>query len=104
MRFDKKLTENINMLIFLWFAGHEACSFRDLSDRFDLSLFSVGSIIERVSMFLSSLSSDVIKWPNDQKKEESAKFFGKKCLFHKAIGIDICFKLYFLNKKFYLII
>lgn len=86
LRYDKRLSEEVHMLVFLWFAGHEACSFRDLSDRFNLCISSISLIIERVTMFLSSLSPEIIKWPNAQKKEETSKYFANKCLFSKAIG------------------
>ncbi|XP_036345461.1 uncharacterized protein LOC118754681 [Rhagoletis pomonella] len=86
LRADKRLSEKTHLLVFLWFAGHEACSYRDLGDRFNLCLSSVCKIIARVTMFISSLSSDVIKWPTQQQKLESSEFFNRKCYFSKAIG------------------
>lgn len=44
------------MTLFLWFARHEACSFRDLEDRFNVCLWPVQYIIKRVTMFFSNLS------------------------------------------------
>lgn len=89
LRPDKRLSEMVYLLVFLWFASHEACSFRDLSDRFNISLSTVNVIIHKVSMFLSSLSPEVIKWPTESKMVESSKFFEKKCLFPKAIGNEL---------------
>ncbi|XP_017485829.1 PREDICTED: putative nuclease HARBI1, partial [Rhagoletis zephyria] len=66
--------------------SHEACSYRDLSDRFDIAISSVSRIIERTTMFISSLSPEVIKWPSEVKKREAANFFNNKCGFSKAIG------------------
>ncbi|XP_061398624.1 uncharacterized protein LOC133334351, partial [Musca vetustissima] len=86
MRPDKKFSEETNILVFLWFAGHEACSYRDIADRFDLSLFTVGAIISRISLFLSSMSPEVIKWPTKEEKRRSAQCFDNKCFFKKAIG------------------
>lgn len=86
LRVDKRLPGTTHLAVFLWFAGHEACSYRDLKDRFDLSLSSVCRIIARVTMYISSLSPNVIKWPSDEEKQQSAEFFKNKCGFSKAIG------------------
>lgn len=86
LRSDKRLPATTYLAVFLWFAGHEACSFRDLADRFDICIATISRIIEKVTMFISSLSPDFIKWPNEEKKMESAKLFFNKCGFPKAIG------------------
>lgn len=86
LRKDKRLPAAKYFLIFLWFAGHEACSFRDLSDRFDVSLSSVSRIIVRVTMFLSELGDEVIVWPNSARMEETASYFQLKSGFPKVIG------------------
>lgn len=86
LRPDKRLPERLHMLVFLWFAGHEACSFSDLSDRFNLSRSTICVIINRVTLFISSLSKETIKWPNEAQQIESSKYFESKCLFPKTIG------------------
>lgn len=86
LRVDKRLTPQKHMAVFLWFAGHEACSFRDLADRFDISLSSASRIINRVTMFLSNLSPQLVKWPNEIEKQECANFFRNKASIPKAIG------------------
>ncbi|XP_017491414.1 PREDICTED: uncharacterized protein LOC108379568 [Rhagoletis zephyria] len=86
LREDKRLSHRVHLLVFLWFAGHEACSNRDLGDRFDLCLSAVTNVISRVTMFISSLSPDVIKWPTEDKKRATSEFFNRKCFFSKAIG------------------
>ncbi|XP_017469591.1 PREDICTED: uncharacterized protein LOC108361483 [Rhagoletis zephyria] len=86
LRVDKRLPGKTNMAVFLWFAGHEACSFRDLSDRFNISLSTVSRMVNRTTMFISSLSPEVIRWPTEEKKRDSALFFTRKCGFAKAIG------------------
>lgn len=86
LRADKRLTPHKNMAVFLWFAGHEACSFRDLADRFDLSCSTVCCIVSRITMFISSLSTEIIKWPNENQKQETARFFKNKAGIPKAIG------------------
>ncbi|KAB0795809.1 hypothetical protein PPYR_01871 [Photinus pyralis] len=72
--------------LFLWFAGHEACAYRDLADRFDLSLWTVHTIIYRVSRFLSNMSVNVIKWPSLQQRLESEQKFSSKYNFPGVIG------------------
>lgn len=107
LRPDKSLPATTYMAVFLWFAGHEACSFRDISDRFNISISSVSRVVEKITLFLSSLSPEVIKWPSDEKKSESALFFGNKSGFWKAIGefkniytyVDILTEL-FLNRLY----
>lgn len=85
-RTDKRLSEKLYLAVFLWFAGHEACSYRDIADRFDLSLGTVYNTIHRVSFYMSSLSPSIVKWPDEHKKINSSKYFGEKCGFNKAIG------------------
>lgn len=36
-----------HLAVFLWFAAHEACAFRDIADRFDLSLSTESLMISR---------------------------------------------------------
>lgn len=86
LRHDKRLPATKQMLIFLWFAGHEACSFRDLSDRFDVSISSVSRVIARVTTFVSELADEVFVWPNSAKMEETSSYFQVKCGFPKIIG------------------
>lgn len=50
-------------IIFLWFSGHEAASYRDVADRFNISLSTLKKIIERMTYFLSNLAPELIIWP-----------------------------------------
>lgn len=86
LRLDKKFEASTYILLFLWFAGHEACSFRDVADRFNTSLSSVHRIIHRVTMFMSSLSPEVIRWPKMQNMESSSVYFEMKSGLSKIIG------------------
>ena len=56
------------VLVFLWFAGHQTASFRDVSDRFDIALTTLFKIIRRMTYFLSNLSEQVVKWPSEEEK------------------------------------
>lgn len=86
LRPDKRLSERSHILVFLWFAGHEACCFSDLSDRFNLSRSTICHIINRVTLFISSLSKETIRWPTEVEKVASSKYFENKCLFPNVIG------------------
>ena len=57
------------MLIFLWYLGHQTSSFRDVADRFDVTVTSLHRIIRRVSVFLSNLSPQIITWPDENEKK-----------------------------------
>ncbi|KAI8114718.1 Protein ALP1-like [Lucilia cuprina] len=86
LRKDKRLSAREHLAVFLWFAGHEGTSFRDLSDRFNISTSTVSIIIDRVCNFLSNMSPDIIKWPNEEQKVTSSTAFKNKCGFSKVIG------------------
>lgn len=74
----------------MWFVGHQTASFRDVADRFNITLSSLHRIIERVIYFLSNYSPQIIKWPNNEHKRESEKAFRENG-FPMAIGaIDGC--------------
>lgn len=53
------------VLIFLWYIGHQTASFRDVADRFCITISSVNRIIKRVTYCLSELSPHLIQWPNN---------------------------------------
>ncbi|XP_030745914.1 putative nuclease HARBI1 [Sitophilus oryzae] len=63
-----KLDAEYHILVFLWFAGHQTASFRDVSDRFNISISSLFRIIKRVTAFLSNLGRDLITWPSNEEK------------------------------------
>ncbi|CAH1379195.1 unnamed protein product, partial [Tenebrio molitor] len=61
--------------VFLWFAGHQTASFRDVADRFDVTISTLFRIIRRVTYFLSNLSPLIIKWPSDIEKNDIETYF-----------------------------
>lgn len=63
------------MLIFLWFVGHETGSFRDIADRFNITINSLHRIIQKVSVFLNNLSPQIIVWPDENEKREIEEHF-----------------------------
>lgn len=96
LRADKRCSAKKHLAVFLWFAGHEACSFRDLADRFDLSLCTISRIIDRTTMFISSLSEEIIKWPNEDRKLETSQHFETNTGFKKVIGTYV-----FIIQRYY---
>lgn len=85
---------NINhyfqVLIFLWFIGHQTASFRDVADRFNITLSSLHRVIQRVVIFLSNLSPQIITWPTEVEKRNIEQHFREKG-FPDVIGaIDGC--------------
>lgn len=64
-------------LIYLWFVGHEAASFRDVADRFCIALSTLFKIIRKMTYFLSNQSQQVIKWPTETEAEEIERYFAQ---------------------------
>lgn len=83
---DKCISSDKQLGLFLYFAGHEACSSRSLRDRFDVSLSTVHSVIVRMSYFLSGLSEKYIVWPDARSKVETSDFFANKTGFSKVFA------------------
>lgn len=54
---------------FCWYATHEAASFRDVSDRFNIAISTLYNIIGKVGLFLSHKSPTVITWPTSQDEK-----------------------------------
>lgn len=70
-----KLSEMQHVLIFLWYAGHQTASFRDVADRFCITLSTLYTIIRKLTYFLSNLSAEVITWPTNEEKLETELYF-----------------------------
>jgi hypothetical protein len=75
-----------HVLTFLWFVGHEAASFRDVADRFDVSLSALHSIVKRMSMFISGMAKKVIKDPTEDEKGATKTFYLNREGFPDIIG------------------
>ena len=65
----------LQMVIFLWYLGHQTASFRDVADRFDVTISSLHRVIRRVSTFLSNLSPQFITWPTADEKRTIEEHF-----------------------------
>nr|CAI5831036.1 unnamed protein product [Callosobruchus analis] len=99
------------MLMFLWFAGHEAAGYRDVGDRFNVCISKLHHIIHSVSSFLSNMARSVVTWPSEEEREEIVAKFANMG-FSNVIGCmdGTDFKIdkpehdpqsYFNRKKFY---
>lgn len=56
-----------------------------MADRFDIAISSLNRIIQRVVIFLSNLSPQVITWPNEREKADSEEHFRRNG-FPRIIG------------------
>lgn len=84
-----KISAQDQLLIYLWYIGHQTASFRDVADRFDISKSSLERIIVRITYFLSNKSNSIIKWPNNEEKVDIERHFRKG--FPNVVGvIDGC--------------
>lgn len=72
---SEKVTPLKYVTVFLWFAANEAASFRDVSDRFNISKSTLFKIVRRVTYFLSNISHEIIKWPTNIEKIEIETHF-----------------------------
>lgn len=57
-----------NTITFLWFAGHQSASFRDVANRFNLSLSTLELVLRRVTQFFYEIRNEFIQYPTALKK------------------------------------
>lgn len=70
--------------------GHQTASYRDVADRFNVTISTINRVITRVTFFLSNLSPQIIKWPNGNEKRVAEEHF-RTNRFPNVIGaIDGC--------------
>ncbi|XP_025161498.1 putative nuclease HARBI1 [Harpegnathos saltator] len=81
-----KITAEKHILSYLWFIGHESASYRDVADRFGVTLSALHKIITRVTDFIISMAPDIIRYPTIIEKEETAAFYYEKKGFPGVIG------------------
>lgn len=84
------------VLVSLWFAGHEGCGYIELKDRFDISLGSAWNFIRRLTCFLSDMSAEFIKFPNNEEQKQTARYILRTKGFPGVIG------LYFFLEQFFM--
>jgi len=54
----------------LWYLGHESAGYRDVADRFGITISTLHVILTRVTHFVMQLAPHIIKFPTLQEKEE----------------------------------
>lgn len=81
-----KITVEKHILCYLWFIGHESAPYRDVADRFGITLNSLYNIITRVTDFILSFANNIIKYPNAVEKAVTAAFYEDKNGFPGVIG------------------
>lgn len=82
----EKISPLKHIYIFLWYAGHETASFRDVADRYNICIGALFKVIKRVQYFLSNLAPEVITWPNAEEKAETEQFYRQKNGFPGIVG------------------
>ncbi|KAJ8939837.1 hypothetical protein NQ314_010966 [Rhamnusium bicolor] len=81
-----KISALNQVLIFLWFIGHQTASFCDVIDRIDVTIRSLHRIIKRMAIFLCNLSPQIITWPSNNEKRIIEQHFRENG-FPNIIGV-----------------
>jgi len=76
-----------HIISFLWYVGHESAGYRDVVDRFGITISALYNVISRVTNFLLSLAPNIIKFPTLQERETTKQFFLQHKKFPGVIGI-----------------
>ena len=80
----------VKVLMFLWYMGNQN-SFREISDKFNVSQGTAHETIISVLDMICQLSAQYIKWPNRCERQVSAAVFSRRCGMDRIIGaIDGC--------------
>lgn len=78
------------VLMFLWYMANQN-SFREMSDKFDVSQSTAHRIILQALNIMCTIGSSFISWPNTCEKAASAAAFHRLCGLSGVIGaIDGC--------------
>lgn len=89
----KKISSEKSVLLTLWYLSNNE-TFRQISDRFCVSLSSAHCVLTRVLNFLLTLKSEYIVWPStNEMKQKCAAIFKKKRKkgqFDNVIGVIDC--------------
>ncbi|XP_031156990.1 protein ALP1-like [Sander lucioperca] len=82
--------DNKKLLMFLWYMANQN-SFREISDKFDVSQSAAHGIIRQMLTIMSGIGNTFISWPNACEKAASAAAFHHSCGLDVVIGaIDGC--------------
>lgn len=95
------ITAEKHILCYLWFVGHESASYRDVADRFGITLSTLYYLISRVTDFIMLLAPTIIKYPTLAEKEETATFYRERKRFPHIIGNIIIYVCLFIIMHVY---
>ncbi|XP_025158544.1 putative nuclease HARBI1 [Harpegnathos saltator] len=71
----KPRTSEKHILSYLWFLGHESARYRDVADRFAITISTLHVIITRVTTFLMQIAPEIIRFPMLEEKETTMRYF-----------------------------
>ena len=87
---NQQITRHKKTLMFLWYMGNQN-SFREVSDKFDVSQSRAHDIILEILDKVCGLAKDYIKWPGACDKQTSSGVFRRLTGLDQVIGaIDGC--------------
>ncbi|XP_028047037.1 putative nuclease HARBI1 [Monomorium pharaonis] len=75
-----------HIISFLWYVGHESAGYRDVADRFGITISALHNVISRVTNFLMSIAPNVIRFPTLQERELTKQFYLQQKRFPGIIG------------------
>lgn len=79
------ITVEKHVLTYLWFVGHQTASYRNVADRFGVTLSTLFNIITRVTDFLLSMPN-IIRLPTNAEMEVTQQYYRNRTGFPGVIG------------------
>ncbi|XP_066599980.1 putative nuclease HARBI1 [Prorops nasuta] len=81
------ISAETHILSFLWFLGHESGGYRDIADRFGVTISTLHTIITRVTKFLVKIAKTIIQMPTREEEIKIKEYFLKEQGFPGVIGL-----------------
>ncbi|XP_055377139.1 putative nuclease HARBI1 [Condylostylus longicornis] len=75
---------DLALYITIWFLGNKGICYRDISDRFNVSLYAANESVKKVTKMISNLST--IKWPNHEQHNVIINNFNRNKKFPNIAG------------------
>lgn len=98
---NNKISAEKHILCYLWFVGHQTGSYRDIADRFGITINALHTVITRVTDFILALAHNIIKYPTDLEKEQTSNFCLQRKGFPNIIGKYIRVYSHIFNVKYF---
>lgn len=80
------LSSEKHILTYLWFVGHQTSSYRDVADRFGITLSTLFVVITRVTHFLLQIAPTIIRHPTQQERNITMEHYKREKKFPGIIG------------------